>query len=157
MKPKSIQDRLIQFSAPVAGAGCVEWTGRRDRQGYGYFSIQRDGQVRQVKAHRAAYAQAFGEFPASQCVLHRCDNPSCVNPAHLFLGTRTENHADMVAKRRNAAGTRHGCARLDDTAIAYIRGSNKKLRELAMQFGVSEAAVSRVKNFMTHKDHARDS
>lgn len=74
----------------------------RDRAGYGYFSIK----AKTVKAHRIAWQVAKGEIPNGLCVLHRCDNPGCVNPGHLWLGTSADNNRDRNAKGRQASGER---------------------------------------------------
>lgn len=83
---------------------CWPWMAGRLWVGYGMFCLR--GKTK--RAHRVAWEIANGEIPSDLCVLHRCDNPSCVNPAHLFLGTSADNTRDMVAKHRQAAGDRHG-------------------------------------------------
>jgi len=87
----------------VKSEGCWTWTGARlpitkRQKGYGTFAISALG--RPVNAHRIAYALTYGEVPAGRLVMHRCDNPICVNPAHLMLGTHADNMADMDAKGR---------------------------------------------------------
>lgn len=81
--------------------GCWIWTGAPDKDGYGFLMVRPgDGKVSVVKAHRMAYEREYGPIPSGLCVLHRCDNPACVRPSHLFLGTQLDNLADMRAKGR---------------------------------------------------------
>lgn len=80
---------------------CREWSGSRDHRG-GYGQLYREG--RTLKAHRVTYEECIGPIPAGMCVLHKCDNPPCVNPSHLFLGTNEDNVRDRVAKRRTING-----------------------------------------------------
>lgn len=76
--------------------GCWEWTQRRDRQGYGFIPIKRIP----YRTHRIAWMVTHGMITQQQYVLHRCDNPPCINPDHLFLGTAKTNALDRIAKGR---------------------------------------------------------
>lgn len=79
--------------------GCWPWTGAIDHKGYG--AIQGPGPIHRVlKTHRVAYEAAHGPLGDGECVLHRCDNPRCCNPAHLFVGTIADNNRDMWSKGR---------------------------------------------------------
>src|SRR6266702_5043409 len=86
---------------------CVEWTGTRNRRGYG--NAWSEGRF--VNAHRLAWIERYGPIPKGLWVLHLCDNPPCINPIHLFLGTRSDNAADMVAKGRSTATGLCQCGR----------------------------------------------
>jgi hypothetical protein len=87
-----------RFAAKIAvrESGCIEWTAAADRLGYGRFGIGKKVYL----SHRVAWEWERGPIPSGLCVLHRCDNPRCVNVAHLFLGTRADNTSDMLAKGR---------------------------------------------------------
>jgi hypothetical protein len=77
---------------------CWEWVGGTNGYGYGAFKLNK----RMEHAHRIAYIIQFGDFDQNLHVLHTCDNPPCVNPNHLFLGTQKDNMLDMISKGRNS-------------------------------------------------------
>lgn len=85
-------------------AGCWFWIAARFQQGYGVF--QDEGKA--LRAHRVSWEMAHGKIPAGMHVLHTCDNPSCVRPDHLFIGTNADNMRDRDSKGRQAKGERHG-------------------------------------------------
>lgn len=131
---------------------CWIWLGARQRRGYGSASKQR----RNVPAHRVAYEMAFGPFRADLEICHRCDNPSCVRPSHLFAGTHLDNMRDCFAKGRHsvAAGTAnpvrgegHPAAVLTETMVHEIRrrhAAGEQTKQIALAFGVARATVYRV-------------
>lgn len=85
--------------------GCWEWLGQKWESGYGYVRKTIDHKIKHISAHRYFYTLYKGPFPEELDVLHKCDNPSCVNPDHLFLGTHSDNMKDMYNKqRRNVSG-----------------------------------------------------
>jgi len=97
----SLEDRL--WSRVDRSGDCWVWTGQRLPAGYGQL---RCGGRRRIYTHRLAWTLAYGEIPAGLFVLHRCDNPPCCNPAHLWLGDAGDNIRDCFAKNRNGASTR---------------------------------------------------
>lgn len=99
--------------------GCWPWTGHKDKKGYGVFHPCRG---RGQRAHRLMYGHANNvSLGPRDIVCHRCDNPSCVNPSHLFLGTHADNRADCVAKGRQAKGEKNGRSILTDAQVVEIR------------------------------------
>lgn len=120
---------------------CWEWTGARTSKGYGAMRLN----GRTEPAHRLAYESAHGPIPHGLCVLHRCDNPPCVNPAHLFLGTRGDNNRDAASKGRTRSGSQHPGAKLTEDDVRAIRArsaAGELGTELARAFGVTPQLIS---------------
>jgi hypothetical protein len=121
---------------------CWVWTAASARMGYGAFFV---GKLR--PAHRVSWEMANGPIPDGLLVLHRCDNPPCVRPDHLFLGTHAENTADAITKGRLASGERHGRHKLGAEAVPSIRArwaAGERLADIAADFGISRSQVSRI-------------
>lgn len=95
MSPTNDRTKLF-FDHVSFSRGCCEWIGYKNRDGYGIFGAR----ANRILAHRYAYMALSGDVPKGLCVLHSCDNPSCVNPSHLFLGTQEDNMKDMGRKKR---------------------------------------------------------
>ncbi len=134
-----------RFWAKVDKTGdCWVWTGALHWDGYGAFSV--GGAARSARAHRCSWEMENGPIEPGKCVLHRCDNRKCVNPAHLFLGSRKDNTQDMRSKGRTARGERHGNAKLTAADVLLIREAHETLPEatidgIARGWGVSSSHV----------------
>lgn len=104
-KRKSLPELLSRYT--VAASGCWEWTGTRNKQGYGVVCVAIDKRPTGIPAPRIQWMHCHGEIPSGMVVMHTCDNPCCVNPKHLRLGTQGDNLNDCVAKgRHNSQGSR---------------------------------------------------
>lgn len=137
---------MNRFWSKVDRSGdCWLWTGAKS-EGYGY--CRSAGKM--SGAHRVSWQMANGQIPGGLHVLHRCDVRSCVNPAHLFLGTNADNMRDRDAKGRQVGspGERHPAARLTNSNVVLLRHvyamGGYTQRELAPLFGLSQSAVSAV-------------
>jgi len=124
---------------------CWEWVGPGDfRFGYGRFTYE----ATRYPTHRFSYELAFGPIGEGLCVCHRCDNPKCVRPDHLFLGTRAVNNKDAAQKGRLPKGQTHHNAKLSDDDVRFIRANygrggrgGMSQVQLASRFGVSQVLV----------------
>lgn len=138
--------RMLDGNVKVAPSGCWEWTGGKSH-GYGQMRVREVWGVRPVYAHRAAAALKYGPLPKDIKVCHRCDNPKCCNPEHLFLGSQADNLKDMASKGRSALGERNGMSKLSDADVAAIRtavAGGQTQRDVATKFGVSEGHMSAI-------------
>jgi hypothetical protein len=135
-----------RFWAYVDVSGdCWEWQGARGSKGYGAFQLR----TRQETAHRVAWRLHFGPIPEGLFVCHSCDNPPCVNPAHLFLGTPADNAADREVKgrRKSLVGERHQNAKLTWADVCEVRrlyADGLLQRQIAERFGVTQPLVSMI-------------
>ncbi len=102
-------------------------------------------------AHRVSWELHNGEIPKGQHVCHRCDTRGCVNPDHLFLGSCSDNHADMVAKRRSTFGTHNAMSKLTDADVISIRKDKRTEPEIAKDYGINRANVGMIKRRETWK------
>lgn len=145
MKP--IEDRF--WSKVEKGPDCWEWTGSKVKGGYG--QIGKGGrEIGNEMTHRLSWEIHNGPIPEGMFVCHSCDNRSCVNPDHLFLGTHSDNVQDMVAKGRvgdvGRKGTKHHKAKLTDEDVREIRAAEDSTTTLALIYGVSTSTIQRVKS-----------
>lgn len=141
--PVSAADRVrFMKYVRVSEAGCWLWTGYPQAEGYGKMRLE----GRLQWAHRAAWRLFVGPVPTGLDVLHHCDNPPCVNPAHLFIGTHRDNMADARQKGRFPRGSAHWRARLTEDDVKVIRASSESHRVLAARYGVSDATIGRVRS-----------
>ena len=133
----------------ITNGGCWEWQRCRTPHGYG------DAQVggKHVRAHRAAWDIFRGAIPLGMCVLHKCDNPPCCNPKHLFLGTQRDNMRDMNAKGNlvipNLRGEDLANSKLTDDLVRMIRSSKKSTRKLSEELHMSYQNVWLVRKRIT--------
>lgn len=124
--------------ARLAENGCWEWVGYYGSGGYGMMS--KDG--KNQRAHRISYEAHKGPIPKGNVVRHTCDNPACINPDHLILGTQKDNVADREARgRRVVNGERIGTSKLSAKDVLEIRSSEESLEVLANRYGIDRSNV----------------
>ena len=133
---------------------CWEWSLSKDKDGYGNVKKEK----KNLRAHRIAWKLTYGDIPSGLMVLHKCDNPTCCNPKHLFLGTNTDNMQDMVRKGRGNGGRldKHGLAKINletskEIKKLYYSGRFDQ-NDLAVLFSVSQSSIS----LILHEKHWND-
>ncbi len=152
VKHFTVEQRFWQKVDRHSPNECWNWTARRHRNGYGSLYI--DG--KEILAHRISFMLNVGPIPDGLCVLHHCDNRKCVNPSHLFLGTKQDNTIDMTQKGRNVFSTGHQYAtgknnshtHLEDKDVLYLRQNynDKSIYEWVNLYGVSISTIARIAN-----------
>lgn len=145
-----LSDRLMRSIKKNKETDCWEWQRGLFSNGYGQITINKKNTL----AHRASYEEFVGSIPEGILVLHKCDNPICINPDHLFLGTNQDNMTDMVNKGRSARGEKNGRAKLTESEVAFIRrklSEGKDAFDLSEQFNVSLSTIGKIQSYQTWK------
>lgn len=146
--PNVNKDGSIPAHMPHLGK-CWEWIGSISVWGYGQFATKR------LKAHRVSWQLTYGEIPNKLHVLHKCDNPLCVNPDHLFLGTQTDNMNDKVAKDRQLKGEESNLHKLTSQQVNEIRqrylSGGISQSQLAREYGMTQQGISKIITRITWK------
>jgi hypothetical protein len=138
--------------AVVTPSGCAEWIASKNKGGYGvlWFPVAKKMQ----QAHRVSFMLSVGPIPDGLHVLHRCDNPACINPDHLWLGTNADNHRDKADKGR-ARGAHLGSSnvnnKLTEAQVIAIRADMRLMREIAQDYGITTSTVSNIRHGQTWK------
>lgn len=137
-KGRFIMDAKERFYTHVKKTEtCWLWVGAKNWGGYGHVKV--NGIM--VSAHRRSYEMEFGSIPTGFHVLHKCDNPSCVNPEHLYLGTHRDNMKDRAEKKRSYIGLGRGYKKLSPSQVNQIKKSNLSQHELARIYNVDNATI----------------
>lgn len=121
---------------------CWNWTACTNIDGYGVFQFEHCG----YRANRFAWVLSYGDIPEGMFICHKCDNPQCVNPSHLFLGTPRDNARDMYRKKRNTVASR----KLNETIVREMRHlydtRQMNQMQLAAKYGIHQTQVSNIVN-----------
>lgn len=147
---KPLRERFDEGAGFSGVSSCRPWRKATSHSGYGVIGAA-EANPKQLKAHRVAWELNRGPIPEGLFVLHRCDNPPCVNPWHLFLGTSQDNMDDMTKKGRQTRGEKTNTAKLTHSEVRLIRASSDRGAVLARRFGVSKWTVYAVLNRVTWK------
>lgn len=127
---------------------CWIWTASKSKSGYGKTSYHENNKLKSIETHRASWEIEYGLIPRGICVLHRCDEPGCVNPKHLFLGTSLDNVRDRDLKNRQMKGEKNHLSKLTNKKVRIVRKmaerGNFTHQKIADKFGVTQATISKV-------------
>lgn len=136
-----IHDRLKYLSVVDFNTGCHNWRGGLNLTGYGVLSYKHEKWL----AHRLSFTLAYGSIPDNLYICHKCDNPKCINPEHLFLGSQKDNLTDMTSKGRAAVGSDYHRSNLTDEDVKAIKADTRKQLVIAKEYGVSRTNISAIK------------
>jgi hypothetical protein len=148
------RERFFEKVWPEPNSGCWLWAAAANQQGYGMFNERWDNELKKsivVLAHRFSFKMANKDFDGRLQVLHRCDNPACVNPDHLFAGLPADNVADMDRKGRRVnkplTGSQHPNSKITETDVKRMfemRQQGMTQKQIGDSFGISQVQVGNI-------------
>lgn len=147
MSKLSVSQRF--WDKVLFGDGCWEWTASKCSGGYGNFYYENG----YIGSHKASWSISNGPIPEGLCVCHRCDNPACVRPSHLFLGSISDNAKDRDSKGRGNRPQLPVRAKLSPDQVREISTAEGSQRDIASRFGVSQPCVSLIKRGLRWSEH----
>ena len=150
-KTRPVLDRIMEEVVKDPISGCWNFCGGLNENGYGRINISRRHKKHMCLVHREIYKIYVGDIPEGMFVCHKCDNPPCCNPNHLFLGTPLDNMRDMWNKGRKVipSGEKAYYHKFTDKQVAEIRKDQRSLRAIAKDYGVAWSHIGMIKNFQT--------
>lgn len=140
-------DRVMDRTAIDETTGCWNYNGYTTPKGYGLFCLRQDGRKKQLLVHRLVWEHFNGPVPDGMFMLHKCDNPNCCNPDHLYPGTHAENMADACNRNRMKKGTDSNLSVLSEDEVIAIRrkyDDGAPIKRIAREFGVSRWAIYQI-------------
>jgi len=143
MTSKTILERFMDKVELIPFHTCWEWTAGLFSNGYPQFWLNGTNRM----GNRVSYELFIGPIPGGLVICHSCDNPTCVNPAHLWAGTMADNHKDRNNKGRQATGEKHGSSKLSLAQVIQIRTrlrNGERGCNLCKEFGVRDAVISKI-------------
>lgn len=138
--PQNIKQKFLR--KVIQTDGCWSFVGLRNKAGYGRVLCRGKMQL----AHRVSYELFNGQIPNGLCVLHKCDNPQCTNPKHLFLGTNADNNADKAQKGRALKGETHSMAKLSEKQVRKIYSDERPYAIISAEYGISKPQICGIKS-----------
>lgn len=140
----NLRDQVRFWGQVKVGVRCWEWTGTKDKWGYGKFTAA----GKTWMAHRYAWTITHGEIPSNKFICHHCDVPACVNPEHLYVGDQRSNMDDLLRRERSTRGERNASAVLQAEEVTELRrlwltGAWTQ-KALAAKFGIGATQASRI-------------
>jgi len=141
---KSLRERFEEKVELIPFSTCHWWNSTLSPSGYGQITVN----YKSARAHRVAYEMYIGPIPKGMIIMHKCDNPACVNPDHLKTGTQQDNMDDMNSKGRRCSGENHPNSKLTKADALEIRrlGKTHGQRELAKRFDINSSIVNDIIN-----------
>lgn len=150
MTRRNTPEDIFRWVKLASATMCWVWAGTRDAAGYGKIKIG----GRMFRAHRVSYQLFKGEI-GDYDVLHKCDNPSCINPEHLSLGTHGDNMRDMISKgRRNTKGEKASAAKITNKQAEKIRYDKRSGAVIAAEYGVTKSTINKIRRGATFRVQA---